>query len=84
MMLVWDAMPDVATPAALAVLDRILRIRTLIMQMIGWPKPPTMRGHLPRALAGTANHNPLGDVDIESMSVTPVAPPVAPPVAGEQ
>lgn len=63
---------DAATTleARLKALDGILKLRRLVMDMVGWPKPPTMRpGKMPAALEGV-DHNPLGDIDVETLTIT--------------
>lgn len=45
----------------------LTRKRLLILRMIGWPREPTLKGHLPRAMDGIGNANPLSDLDIGSM-----------------
>lgn len=69
-MLDFDTAPTME--ARLKALDGLLRCRRMVMDMIGWPKPPTLRpGRLPCALDAVKSHNPLGDVDVESMTVLP-------------
>ena len=45
----------------------LLRHRLFILRMLGWPKEPTMKGNMPVAVTGLANHSPLSDLDIGSM-----------------
>jgi len=65
---------DAATTAEarLKELDGLIRARRLVMDMIGWPKPPTIKGgRLPAGLDALRNHNPLGDVDVQDAVVLP-------------
>ena len=51
-------------PLKLSVMDRIIRLRLLILRFIGWPKEPTLKtGRMPESLAGAARHNPLTDIE---------------------
>ena len=59
----------------LKALDGLIKCRRLMMDMVGWPKPPTLKsGKLPAALETVKHHNPLGDVDVSSV-VAEVIPP---------
>lgn len=63
---------DAATTleSRLKALDGLIRLRRLAMDMVGWPKPPTMRpGKLPAALETVKHHNPLADIDVESLTI---------------
>lgn len=63
---------DAATTleARLKALEGILKLRRMVMDMVGWPKPPTMRpGKMPAALDNVRAHNPLADIDVESLTI---------------
>lgn len=69
---------DLATTleGRLKALDGLLRVRRMVMDMVGWPKPPTMRpGKMPAALDAVRSHNPLGDLDVSAVPVPMPEPP---------
>lgn len=68
LMLDFDAATSLE--ARLKALEGILKLRRLVMDMIGWPKPPTMRrGKLPAALDAFRSQDPLGDIAIDALVV---------------
>lgn len=72
-MLAFDGAADVQKK--LDILTGLTRLRLMVLRFIGWPKEPTMRPQkLPTALDGVRHHNPLGDVDVPSMTVPEPAP----------
>ena len=79
LMLDFDSAPD--AQARMDLSAALCRIRNQILAMIGWPKPPTMKGSMPQVLAGLANHSPLSDLDVSSM---PDATPGAEPGDGDE
>lgn len=71
-MMEWDKLClTLGEPGALekllALQSSLLRHRLFILRMLGWPKEPTMKGNMPTAVTGFANHSPLGDLDVASM-----------------
>lgn len=77
LMMQFDAAPDLK--ARLDALGGLIRLRLLILRLIGWPKEPTLRGgKIPYALLGTANRDPAGDIDIEAMVKASTEPEVTP------
>lgn len=60
----------------LKALDGLIRLRRLVMDMVGWPKPPTMRpGKMPAALDAIRSQDPLGDIAIDALVVRQPEPP---------
>lgn len=73
LMLDFDASTTIE--GRLKALDGLLRIRRMVMDMVGWPKPPTMRpGKLPAALETVRHLNPFGDIAVSAV-VAEVLPP---------
>lgn len=58
------------TEEKLKILDGLLKLRRMIMEALGWPKPPTLRGgKLPQAMEGERNHELLADIDVAAIPV---------------
>ncbi|MCC7375414.1 MAG: hypothetical protein IT581_12235 [Verrucomicrobiales bacterium] len=71
LMLAFDAAKTIEEK--LKILDGLLRVRRMMLDVLGWPKPPTMRGNfMPQAVDGERNHDPMSDIEVPAM--IPAAP----------
>lgn len=69
-MLAFDAAKTIEEK--LKILDGLLRVRRMMLDVLGWPKPPTMRGgFMPQAVDGERNHDPMSDLDVSAVPIPP-------------